>query len=29
MLWLGILTGAMILYNIIVLGFFIIPFYRA
>lgn len=27
--WFGVLVGAMILYNIIVLGFFIIPFYRA
>lgn len=26
--WFGVLVGAMILYNIIVLGFFIIPFYR-
>lgn len=29
MLWFGILVGAMVLYNIVVLGFFIIPFYRA
>jgi 4-amino-4-deoxy-L-arabinose transferase-like glycosyltransferase len=29
MLWFGIVTAAMVLYNVIVLGFFIIPFYRA
>lgn len=28
-LWLGLLTLGMILYNVIALGFFIIPFYRA
>lgn len=29
LLWLGLLTLGMVLYNIIALGFFIIPFYRA
>lgn len=29
MLWFGGLVGAMVLYNLIVLGFFIVPFYRA
>ncbi len=29
MVWLGVVTGAMVLYNLIVLVFFIIPFYRA
>lgn len=29
MLWFGLVVGAMVLYNVIVLGFFIIPFYRA
>jgi hypothetical protein len=28
-LWFGLVVGAMVLYNIVVLGFFIIPFYRA
>lgn len=27
--WFGILVGAMIVYNVIVLAFFIVPFYRA
>ncbi len=29
MVWFGLLVGGMVVYNIIVLGFFIIPFYRA
>lgn len=28
-LWFGLVTGAMILYNLVVLGWFIVPFYRA
>jgi hypothetical protein len=27
--WLAVLSGALVLYNVIALGFFIIPFYRA
>jgi hypothetical protein len=27
-LWFGLVTGAMVLYNVVVLGFFVIPFYR-
>lgn len=29
LVWFGVVVGAMVLYNVIVLGFFIIPFYRA
>jgi 4-amino-4-deoxy-L-arabinose transferase-like glycosyltransferase len=28
-LWFSLMVGAMVLYNVVVLGFFIIPFYRA